>query len=215
MAVQVNFEELKNCKTYFDWIIDFVKDKDEELGKDSADSPYIKLLRYLFVKDFSVVDGMVDDEIRATDAMGLRRRYADEVGAETKKSERDIDRIWKSIHGKCSILELLLQMAIRLDTMVNEDEPETMVELFFAILLRNLELKESDSSEIWDEKTDRFLQRKYDADGHGGGLFPLLKNNGKNLQTVSIWYQMNYWLNEHLDEEEHFRIEDFEEKIKG
>ncbi len=200
MAVQLKIEEIKDCTTYFDWITEFTMEPDICAGG----TPYDELLRYLFVKDFSVVDGMADDEIRATDAMELRRRYADEIGSELGKSERDIDRIWKSIHGKCSMLELLLQLAIRLDTMVNEDTSESMVPMFFAILLENLGLKETDSLEIWDERTDRFLQRKYGADGSGGGLFPLSDAGDRDLRKVSIWYQMNYWLNEHLDEEEHF-----------
>ena len=209
MAVQMKIEELDDCISYFEWIAEFIKqgseEENKELGRISADSPYIKLLRKLFVRDFSVVEGMVDDEIRATDAMELRRRYADEVGGKLSKSEHDIDRIWKSIHGKCSVLEFLLQLAMRLDGMVNENEPESMVSMFFAILLENLKLKETDSSEIWDEKIDRFLNREYGANGDGGGLFPLSNiADGRDLRNVSIWYQMNYWLNEHMDEEEHF-----------
>ena len=152
-----------------------------------------------------------DDEIRATDAMELRRRYADEVGISAGKSERDTDRIWKSIHGKCSVLELILSLCFRLDEMLNEDEPEQMVGEFFGIFLRNLGLENAvqtkeDRLEVLS-KISRFMERKYKADGSGGGLFPLREwsvETGKDQRKVSIWYQMNTWLNEHLDEEEHF-----------
>ena len=154
-----------------------------------------------------MTDGIEEDTIRATDAMGLRRRYADETGANLGKSERDIDRIWKSIHGKCSVLEFLLQLCIRLDTMVNEEEPEAMVSQFFGILLGNLGICEGDSEDALKDKIIRFLDRKYNADGSEGGLFPLKNWSEKTHQDqrkVSIWYQMNTWLAEHLDDEEHF-----------
>lgn len=214
MAIQVNCEELNGCPGYLEWIKSKICTGDDcgDCGDCANLKPYGNLLSFLFVKDFFAVDGpaKVDDEVRATDAMGLRRRYAKEVGAEADKSDRDIDRIWKSVRGKCSVLELLLQLCFRLDGMVNEEEPGEMVGMFFGILLKNLGLKESDSSAILEEKVDRFLNRQYGHDGSEGGLFPLsewTEGVSKDQKTLSIWYQMNIWLTEHLDDEEHFIAE--------
>lgn len=230
MAIQIDCEELLDCPGYLKWMSDKIrglgtgKDAGEpkpervtlgtvklgtvKLGNWSAQwEPYVRLLHFLYGADFYVVDGMEEDTIRATDAMGLRRRYADETGAFLSKSERDIDRIWKSVHGKCSVLEFLLQLCIRLDTMVNEDEPEAMVNQFFGILLGNLDIREEDTDADLVKKITRFLDRKYNADGSEGGLFPLKNWSEKTHQDqrkVSIWYQMNTWLAEHLDDEEHF-----------
>ena len=218
MASQFNIEEVANCPLYFEWLADktFCSDagkltwnngKCTEGDPNSPVGPYIERLRLLFMTDYRWIEAMKDDEIRATDAMELRRRYAEEVGTKAGKSERDIDRIWKSVHGKCSVLEVLIQLCMQLDRMVNEDEPEQMVGMFFGIFLKNLGLKESDSSKIWEEKIGRFLDRTYNADGSGGGLFPLSKYEKfvtKDQRTVSIWYQMNAWLAENLDDEQRF-----------
>jgi len=225
MAIQINLDELDGCPTYFDWLtgkcigegkqyiiegIDHTELFNALVKNCAGVKPYRELLSYLLVKDFTVVEGLAvgkDDEIRAKDAMELRRTYAEEVGKEKGKSDRDIDRIWKSVHGKCSVLEFILQMAFRLDSMINEEEPGDMVSMFFEILLKNLELKETDSRDIWEEKVDRFLGRKYEPDGSGGGLFPLqnwAQSTLKDQREVSIWYQMSAWLNEHLDDEERF-----------
>lgn len=174
--------------------------------------PLVDICSVMFDTDFIWDNGMKEDEIRATDAMELRRRYSEEEGLESGKSAHDIDRIWKSICGKCSVLELIVGMCFRMDEMVNEDEDGAMVGIFFGILVRNLGFDSSKDLNAEDGKEilRRFLQRKYSTDGSGGGLFPLKKwdpkSGGKDQREVPIWYQMNTWLNEHLDEDEHFIV---------
>lgn len=257
MAFQLESEELKGCKSYFEWLKEKLSknlgnnkfdNKDtngkigkelgsnkfgskitsENLGSESADSP---LLRLLFEKDFVTVESVEDavsdagdviwlskylesgrkfDETQAANGMDLRRRYAEDVGKKADKSERDIDRIWKSIHGKCSVLELLLHMCFRLDEMTNEEEePGSTVPMFFGILMTNLGLKNTDDKDKWNEILGVFLERKYACDGSGGGLFPLqnwsISGGSRDQREVGIWSQMNNWLNENLDEEGFFR----------
>lgn len=235
MTLQIEVDEMNGCPGYFDWLMKVIsgdcsgEDKGNTVtGKDicansinktgydiCADgAPLRQICRIMFETDFICCLGteqtIKEDEIRAKDAMELRRRYAESVGADAGKSEREIDRIWKSIHGNCSVLELILSICYRLDAMVNEEEPGTMVGMFFRILIGNLgfDLKKK---EIQKEQIsviiDRFLRREYGSDGTGGGLFPIKKwdsESSKDMRELSIWYQMNAWLNEHLDEEEHF-----------
>ena len=204
MAVQIDTEELKGCKTYFNWIFDQV----QPAVKDTEKERMVTLCRLLFGTDF--VCEIEEDSIRAKDATDIRKVYAEKTGEEAGKNEREIDRIWKSVHGKCSVLELIFSMCVRLDDMVNEGEEGAMIPVFFNILADNIG--------ITDEKTDpkvaveRFMKREYNADGTGGGLFPLKKwskKSDRDQRKVSIWYQMNAWLNENLDEDEHFMIEKF------
>lgn len=226
MAVQVKCDELNGCKTYFEWLMDFVrKVHDSETGtkliinkngsSTGATIPSVEVCRVMFETDFRWNDSIKEDEIRATDAMELRRRYADEVGENAGKSEREIDRIWKSVLGKCSVFEIILNLCVRLDEMVNEEEEGSMIGLFFRILCGNLKLNAVDFGDLeWFRTTVKvkisiFLDRSYDADGHNGGLFPLENNGGKDQTKVPIWYQMNAWLAEHLDEDEHFKTEQF------
>lgn len=231
MAIQVKVDELDHCATYLEWLVSKtghiyweVDTEKNNLAVNSsvnslansvigtAVTPFGALCKELFSVDFYAVDGIPEDDIRATDAMELRRRFAEEEGELASKSERDIDRIWKSVRGKCSVLEFILQIAYRLDSIVNEDETEAMVPQFFAILLKNLDVKETDSSEILKGKVDRFLSRTYDSNGGGGGLFPLKKyveGVTKDQRKVPIWDQMGDWISEHLDDDAYFKMDDF------
>ena len=232
MAIQVKVDELDHCATYLEWLVSKTGHIYwEDSGKDNSAvktttvkstansavgtanlTPFGRLCKELFSVDFYAVDGIPEDDIRATDAMELRRRFAEEEGELASKSERDIDRIWKSVRGKCSVLEFILQIAYRLDSIVNEDETEAMVPQFFAILLKNLDVKETDSSEILKGKVDRFLSRTYDSNGGGGGLFPLKKyveGVTKDQRKVPIWDQMGDWISEHLDDDAYFKMDDF------
>ena len=204
MAVQINLEELAGCKSYFGWICDKIDDGD--ISRE--------LCRVLFDTDFTWE--IAADEIRARDAMNLRKKYSEEVGKDNEKTKRESDRIWKSIHGKCSVLELLLSLCIHMDEMVNEEENSSLQSTFFSIMIRNLELDKYDDEDFdlhpeavkagWNKKIERFLNRKYNENGCGGGLFPL-KSTSEDQRQVSIWYQMNAWIGENLDEDEHFIVE--------
>lgn len=249
MAVQIKVDEMEGCLSYFDWMMNSIfgydsckdicsdawkctgkSDKEcsvkasEKCSVKCARDSIVESCRVMFETDFICYPGNEDtiknDEIRAKDAMELRRRYAEEVGKNANKTKIEIDRIWKSVHGNCSVLELILMLCVRLDEMVNEEESGSMVGLFFNILTTNLgfiSCKMADSEEEKDDRNaiilagiDRFLMRKYNADGTGGGLFPLKKwsseRGSKDQREVPIWLQMNAWLSEHLDEDEHFLV---------
>lgn len=227
MAVQVSDEALKDCKTYFTWLTELalgtrngsgVNSKAySELYSELYSEDSIELLSYLFERDFIVMDWMKDDENRAADAMELRRHYANDVGKLANKSKRNIDRIWKSIKGKASVLEILLVICIHIDHLVNEDnEPWFMVPKFFNILIKNLKLDKFDDEEFdtipdtvtkyWDKRLTIFMNREYENNGFGGGLFPIL--GSENQKNESLWKQMNNWLVKNLDEDGYFR-EDF------
>ena len=271
MAKQVLLEELQGCKTYLGWIIDkvsFVYDGWLSCSNQLVDiSPFMssvisrELCRLLFETDFTWVDSVKDDEIRATDALEIRKVYAEDVGQAAGKSERDIDRIQKSVHGKASVLEVIFSLCRHLDGMVNEGESGSMIGFFYRILIHNLRLDEfsdadfgplvaqapnlkeaeklgklleksitvkmceptADEKEhevnmirrgaeirkIWGARVKKWLERDYFESGCEGGMFPLYewKKTDKDQRKVSLWYQMNAWLNEHLDDEEQFIVE--------
>jgi len=246
MATQVLLEELSGCKTYLGWLIE----KLDYLGSDEDDSevkskikwmgseinwlspeanPELKwmsteisreLCRLMFEIDFTWLESVKEDEIRAKDALEIREKYAQEVGKLAGKSSRDIDRIWKSVHGKVSVLEIIFSLCVHLDEMFNEEEPWKMVGFFYRILIRNLALdefddedfdhRESEIRDIWKGRIKQFLRREYFESGCCGGLFPLNnwdKDSGKNQKEVGLWYQMNAWVNEHVDDDGMFKIE--------
>lgn len=273
MAKQVLLEELHGCKTYLGWIIDCLdmgnydasglrppKFPDEVFYKLPSEPDYWlyslptvsrELCRVLFSIEFTWT--VEEDSIRATDALEIRKIYAKDVGEKAGKSERDIDRIRKSVHGKASVLEVIFSLCRHLDGMVNEDEPCTMIGFFYRILIGNLKLdefsdgdfkpivygasdlkeagelskaidacikrnfgseenmlrRETEIKKIWFSRVKKWLDRDYFESGCEGGMFPLheWKPGDKDQKTVSLWYQMNTWLNEHLDDEERFIVE--------
>jgi hypothetical protein len=97
-----------------------------------------------------------------------------------------------------------------MDEMVNEGETGSMVPFFFEILMKNLgisvmdeedfDLQKEATEAFWKAKIDRFLDRKYESDGSNGGLF-VVKNVDEDLRNMPIWYQMNVFLEENLDED--------------
>lgn len=220
MAIQLKTDELNGCESYFEWLENAVSDDVKmsypgvkeaiEREMNIGESGKYKLMRYLFDRDFVISDSSTDeifgcseDEIQAKNGMELRRKYAESVGKKAGKSERDTDRIWKSIHGKCSVLELLIHLSMSLDSMTNEEESGKNTGKFFDILLENLEFDVTSSAEDWQVIVDKFLHRKYKSNGSEGGLFPL-KHAEKNMKKVPIWSQLNAWLNENLDENAEF-----------
>lgn len=211
MATQIDIEELKGCESYFNWLFDLIR---PAIAKEQNDM-LRRLCRVLFETDF--IYEIAEDGIRASDATEIRKMYAEKIGEKEGKNERETDRIWKSIHGKCSLMELIFGLSMRLDEMVNEGEEGSMAPIFFMILIENAGLTEEKAEnqteeEAWRERIERLMNRKYLPNGSGGGMFPLQKwskKDGKDQRKVPVWYQMNSWLNENLDEDEHFMIEKF------
>ena len=73
----------------------------------------------------------------------------------------------------------------------------------------NMLRRETEIKKIWFSRVKKWLDRDYFESGCEGGMFPLheWKPGDKDQKTVSLWYQMNTWLNEHLDDEERFVVE--------
>lgn len=223
MATQLKIAELEGCKSYFRWLCEKIIPEDHRYlivttqeGKeifqklletgcsDNEDIQKVKLCKLMFDTDFRWdPDICPEDETQATNGMDLRHRYAEDVGKESGKSDRDIDRIWKSVHGKCSVLEFLVHLCNRLDEMTNEEESGSTIGKFFDRFLENLEIDITSGEDEWRDIIDRFMDRKYKENGSGGGLFPL-KNTVKDMRKVAIWYQMNYWVTENLNDEAGF-----------
>lgn len=284
MATQVMVEELDGCKPYIEWIYDVLSHVYDESCKCKLVKSAVsrELCRVLFDMDFTWVEDVKDDQIRAEDALDVRRKYAESVGEKAGKSEREVDRIWKSIHGKSSVLELLFSLCEHLDEMVNEGEQDAMIGFFYRILVHNLALDEfgdndfrkvlvvgKDTSvpdivlqrsaakahpsvnsllekaeimaeekrkngqtilekaeimaeenrrrqaeirEIWVGRVKKWMRREYFESGCCGGVFPLhqWKSTDKDQRKVSLWYQMNAWLCEHLDDDAYFICENLE-----
>ena len=166
---------------YFCWLCEMVC-----VDGRYTDSSYWILAKILWNTDFYWMIDM--DENRAADGEGLRYRYECIGGTD-------------SYDGPCTVLEMMIALADRMDTVMDELDGECRVPMFFWEMIDNLGLSEytdewfnegnDDRGEI-DHILEEFLERGYDYYGHGG-LFPL-KNPREDQREVELWYQANAYL---------------------
>lgn len=171
---------------YFDWLYDYVC-----TGRAHKDISYRKLFMYLHSVEFTYsVDG---DDNRAYDGICLRRRFAH------TKAEEDYDYIIDILDGPCSVLEMILALAIRCEEEIMDDPRYgDRVKQWFWSMLKNMGL-----NMMTDDNFDRgyvedaiytMLNRKYDRYGRGGLFYiPGCKDD---LRKFQIWTQLCWFLNE-------------------
>lgn len=174
-------EKMNN--TYFEWMYNLVC--------DSSRRPFFRdLLSYLYDREFTYILPM--DGNRAEDGINLRYRFADECRFDDRMVASYLD------DRDCSILEMLIALAIRCEEhiMENPDIGNRTAQWFWT-MIESLGL-EYMSDYHFDEEAadmiiDRFLNREYERDG-SGGLFTI-EDCPCDLRSVDIWYQMNRYLN--------------------
>lgn len=165
--------------SYFDFLCNLVGRKYE----------YSRLLGHLHrVEFYSLVP---NDDNRGADGEQLRNDYIDEVGPTGAPSLPNTG---------CSVLEMLMGLAKRLEFELLGGRYERPARELFWVLIDNLELDWCDdvaysnrgTSEEVEAKIKDLLERKYDTNGEGG-LFPL-RHAQRDQRRVEIWYQMSAWV---------------------
>ena len=133
-----------------------------------------------------------NDDNRGADGLHLRSVFIDEVGL-TRPSSLPI--------FPCTVLEMLVGLAYRLEFETAQSKWEKTVSEWFWILIDNLGLTKCNNDEYRTnsmvdsevpEVIEKMLSRKYEANGNGG-LFPL-KNPKKDQRRIEIWYQMTSYI---------------------
>lgn len=157
---------------YFEWLCDMVEIRGQR-----------RMLTHLHLKPFKYF--VERDVNRAEDGLALRDKFYDDV----YPGEDNI------LDGECSILELLIGMAIRMNDITIEIEDDDDISQWFWELIHNLKLDKSgiNISEI-DKIIDIFVYREYKPSGVGGA-FPLRRPK-EDQRNIELWYQMSAYLNE-------------------
>ena len=150
-----------------------------------SDESYDKLFEHLYSCDFEWPDEIPGDFNRAADGIQLRK---------------DLGFYDISDNKPCSILEMLIALAMRMDQdIMYSPEEGDRTGLWFWEMLANLQLVSQNDynydAAYVDSCIEIFLRRQYDADGSNGGLF-VLNNPRKDLRGIEIWYQAMWWLTE-------------------
>lgn len=166
---------------YFEWMIDIVC-----RDRFAPNISYRKMLTQLHAIEF--VYSIPMDENRAVDGIELRRRYALRHG---------YDDLSDYLTGPCSVFEMILALAIRCEETIMDDTAygNRTAQWFWGMIV-NLGLGAVTDDQYDEQYVEdvilRFLNHEYEPDGRGG-LFRVRHCN-RDLRTVEIWYQMNWYL---------------------
>lgn len=171
---------------YFDWMYDLAcKDRYPE------QISYRKL--FVLLHDTEFIYSIPRDKNRAEDGIDLRYRFSRLKGYE----QDDID-IYQYLDMPCSVLEMILALAIRCEeTIMDDPSIGNRTQQWFWGMITNLGLGSMTDSrfdrDAANDILERFLDREYEPDGKGG-LFTV-RNCDSDLRDVEIWYQMCWYLN--------------------
>ena len=166
-------------RTIFNWLCRIVEDR-------HAKRSWHILLEILFETEFYILIG--NDSNRCADGIELRYEYG------LLKEE--------NISEPCSVLEMLIGLARRMDYELSDDQFDR-TGFYFWKMIRNLGLLDCDDNacnRIPHTETKirtrikRFMDRDYQYSGEGG-LFPL-RFPTRDQRDIEIWYQMNAYLSE-------------------
>lgn len=168
-------------KEYFYWLL---------YKTGSKSKRYSELLDHLFYAEFIPILPM--DENRICDGTDLRQQFMEQNDCVIEQSY---------LLSPCSILELMIALAIRCEIQIMSDDIYgDRTDVWFWEMINSLGLSgmtddRFDSAYV-DDVIWNFIDREYESNGEGS-LFTV-KNPPKDMRTVEIWYQMMFFLNEYL-----------------
>lgn len=167
---------------YFDWLCGQIDDQ------DFNPSRYQLLLGKLYHTEFTWT--IQNDKNRAYDGEELRDRYAE-------ATVQDCRTVRMFLNFPCTILEMMVALAIRCETQIMEDLfVGPRIGRWFRAMLKSMGVVH-DMDDLFDEEyvdyiIDCFLDRTYEYNGDGG-LFKV-DDPPDDMRNLEIWYQMQLYL---------------------
>lgn len=170
---------------YFDWLYDYVCN-----GKVHDNISYRKL--FIFLHDTEFTYDLEMDHNRAVDGECLRRRFA------RTKDPRDYEYILDILDRPCSVLEMILALAIRLEEDIMDDPRYgDRVKQWFWSMLKNMNINmmtdEVFDKEYVEECVYIMLHRQYEPNGRGGLFY--IPDCNEDLRKLEIWTQLCWFSN--------------------
>lgn len=172
------------AQKYFDWMVGYV-------WTPTPNGPsYHRLFSFLFDIPFTPANEM--DQARASDGMQLRWRFGEETGIPPIDIQQDLS-------GPCSVLEMMVALAIRMEEHIMEDvDMGNRTGQWFWSMILSLGLNEMNDNlfneTVVDDVINRFMAKVYEPSGKGG-LFTI-NNPTIDMRALDIWYQMQVWISE-------------------
>ena len=168
---------------YLKWLKSIVANK-------SIDK-YCKL--FAFLLDYPFYWSVPLDENRAINGVELRERFL-----KLNDALYLLDELNSLVGEDCSVLEMLVALSARASREINTtDGSEEKAPYWFWTMIDNMGLdKYMDSyfeSNVVDYLVSRTLNRDYEFDGNGGGLF-VVDYPIKDMRKVQIWMQLSWFV---------------------
>lgn len=167
-------------ETYFNWMYDLVC-KDRFADENS----FRRLLSYLYSMEFTY--SISNDSNRADDGLDLRYRFA---------LYTDIPNAEARITGPCSVLEMMVALAINEEQIMHDPRLGDRTAHWFWRMIVSLGLGGMTDSNFdryaVKDIIYRFLNREYEPNGRGG-LFTV-DNCRYDLREMEIWTQACYYM---------------------
>ena len=175
----MTFEDnIKN--EYFEWLYNCVCK-----GRAHKNTSYKRIFIHLHQIEFTFI---IDRDInRAKDGVDLRYRFS---------MLNDDESIMDILDGPCSVLEMMVALAIRCEEIMDDARYGDRTGQWFWEMMSSLGLGNM-FDEVFDKrKADeiiyRFLDRRYDPDGRGGLFY--IRDCEDDLRDVEIWIQLCWFL---------------------
>lgn len=166
---------------YFEWMYDMMCG-----GRFSRSISYRQL--FTFLHDTEFVYFIPHDENRADDGITLRYRFCQIHNCE------DLEYY---LSGPCSVLEMMVALAIREESIMDDPEKDDRTSQWFWNMITNLGLggmsDENFNEWLVSDVVTRFLEREYEPDGRGG-LFRV-RGWHRDARDAEIWHQLMAYIN--------------------
>ena len=162
---------------YFKSLLEIIKADEQPRGT------YRWLLEKLYDTPFVWV--LERDANRALDGLALRKELM---------SSYDSD--------SCSVLEMMIALAIRCENdIMQDDDYGNRTSEWFWMMIDNLGLlpmtDQNYNESVVEYVINRFMYRQYDALGNGSIFY--LNSCKTDMRKVELWYQMCWFLDEHMN----------------
>lgn len=166
---------------YFEWMYELMCE-----SRFSRTVSYRQLLTFLHDTEF--VYFVPYDENRAEDGIGLRYHFC---------MIHDCLDLEYCLAGPCSVLEMMVALAIRCEETMDDPEKGDRTSQWFWTMITNLGLGSMNDGNFseWqvNDVVTRFLEREYEPDGRGG-LFRV-RGWHRDMRSIEIWHQLLAYMN--------------------
>jgi len=157
---------------------------------------YYDLFAALYATPFKTFVPM--DVNREIDGMYLRYRFQNAIKQDNILNGYSIDEIDEALSGPCSVLEMMIALAIKCEEEITSDPNYgNRTQQWFWNMIANLGLHGMQDGSFDEDKFNEimniFIERKYSYDGKGGLFY--VRNSPFDMRVLEIWKQLKVYLN--------------------